>query len=349
MADLVLVGYGSVGRTHAAVAAERRHDLFIIDASPNARDRARREYPDATIVSTLSDLDGLVSAWEKIAAIVATWAPTHHEYFHELVDRGVRRVLCEKPLANSLANAHAMCERADNEGVRLLAGHLFRYSTLVDDIESWASEYDLGDPVRFASTGGAVGLVNNGVHFADLAYSLFDSTPSSVVSTARSDPINPRSDDLKYFGGTSILSFPDAREAVLSYSNRSSVGPDTRIDYRDAVITIDDTFHVSIRHRSPEDLKEFPAITRYGGASEELYSTQNPFGDEHLYAAGHDVLFARAHEDLLGDGCPQAPGPIGLSVLHACIGSLVSAAEEESVSLPISQGSEYWQRKWAYN
>lgn len=343
MATVVLIGFGSIGRRHAKVLYQNGHDLVILDYQESVREEARNTYPDAKVVANIDDISKNDIESKESAGIIATWAPTHGEYFNSLADMGLKRILCEKPLANSLATAYAMCDRAEAEDIRLIVNHKFRYSDGFDTIRQWESNFDLGEPVHFVSTAGAVGLINKGVHLVDLAFGVFDERPTKVNSTARSASLNPRSDDLGYFGGTSIWKFGDDREAVLSYTNHSSVTQKLQIYYRDALISIDDNYNVSIRHRDQQELEEYPSITRHGLASKELYNDSNPFVESKLEE------LENAHKDLLADSKPEAPGMLGRDVTEACIGSLIAATEDRSISLPIKETSDYWEFEWSYN
>ena len=55
--------------------------------------------------------------------------------------------------------------------------------------------------------GGAAGIVTNGIHYLDLAISIFNSSPKSVFSNLFSSSINPRSSDLDFWEGTAYFNF----------------------------------------------------------------------------------------------------------------------------------------------
>lgn len=84
-----------------------------------------------------------------------------------------------------------MVERADSQNIRLVVDHMHRYTGGYETVKKWKNEFDLGDPVQFVSTGGAVGLVNNGIHLLDLAVGLFHDMPNEGISAAQSQQINP--------------------------------------------------------------------------------------------------------------------------------------------------------------
>lgn len=53
----LLIGYGSIGRLHATVLAERYGRLAVVDADPSARRRAQAAHPEATVVAGLDELE----------------------------------------------------------------------------------------------------------------------------------------------------------------------------------------------------------------------------------------------------------------------------------------------------
>jgi predicted dehydrogenase len=341
--NIVLIGYGSIGHRHAKAINNTGYNKIILDQNEESRELAREQHPDAIVVSNLSEINKEDINWGRTGGVVATWAPSHKHYFEKLADLGVKRILCEKPLANSIEAATSMCRRAKRDNIRLLVNHKFRYSKELSEIRKLASEYDLGEPVQFVSVGGAVGLINNGTHRLDLAIGLLENQPIKVVSTARGEDINPRSDDLKYYGGTSVWSFDNGREAVISYSNKSSISLSHRIYYKDGLISLSMDGSIYVRHRNPEEIEEYPEITRHGTASEELYSAPN------LGVVDKVSELKRAHQDLMSNSEPVSPASLGKDAIEACIAGLISSKEEKAVSLPLSEQNSYWNYEWPYN
>ena len=149
-------------------------------------------------------------------------------------------MLCEKPLTSSVKLAEVMCQCAEREGISLSVNHYIRYSNLAEELEKFCSKNHLGLPVSIVVDGGAGCLVTNGIHWIDFAIRLFDSVPEQVFSTARGEPINPRSRNLEFYGGSAIWSFHQNREAVFSMSNSSSISLRCCIYYRNATVELAD-------------------------------------------------------------------------------------------------------------
>src|ERR1700677_2076233 len=313
----LILGHGSIGRRHAQALAPMVANLAIVEIQEPALAQARQAHPTAKIVDRLESLDSENFPWASTVAVIATWGPSHAALFHALADRGVRRILCEKPMANSVALAHEIAARADREGITLGVHHFIRYTRLAPELRNWASEHKLGDPVAVVIQGGAACLVTNGLHWIDFATELFGTNPKQVISSACGAKINPRSPDLMLYGGTAIWTFGNGREAVITFNNESSVALSTRIYFRNAVAETDsDVGRVVIRHRDRTAIERYPAVTRTGPATEPLFEGllpgMRPF-DEGLRVALRQV----ANGDL-----PTASVSIGVSAVSSCIGML---------------------------
>ncbi len=336
----LLIGYGSVGRYHAEVLNEMCAPLVIVDGKEEARRQASEAIPTARTLEGLADLDGLALGAETLA-VIATWGPSHAPLFHELVDRGVRRILCEKPMANSVAEARKMVERASKDGVALGVHHFLRFARFAPALLDFAAAHGLGSPVAVVVEGGAACLLTNGLHWIDFASSLFGNAPRRVVSTARGQPINPRSPDLMLYGGTAIWSFGDGREAVISLSERSSVTLTARIYFRDAVVETDKGVErVSVRRRDRAAVERYPAVTRTGPAVETLFEGQLPG-----MLTFQEGLEAALSETAAGEAL-TSPGAVGLEAVSSCIGALVAARDGRAIDLPIEANSPEGLEPW---
>src|SRR5690606_3475032 len=275
---VVVLGYGSIGRRHAAAMAQLGHPLAIVNRGAEIRRRAAQEHPGAAVVPSIEALDEARFPWTDALAVIATWGPQHAGHLAALADRGVRRILCEKPMAASVADARAMARRAaalEYAGVN----HTLRFAGLAPALGQLTDRHALGPPQALVVQGGAACLVTNGIHWLDFATVLFGGAPEAVVSTARAEPLNPRSPELGLYGGSAVWTFADARELVMTFSNRSSVLPRARAVYRNGVVEIgyvgqgdDSVLHASLGVRDSAADERYPQVTRTGAASLITYS-----------------------------------------------------------------------------
>ena len=340
LASAVLIGFGSVGRFLGQVLANRYPKFAIVARTDATLARVADAHPDAVAAKTLEELDGAGWEWTNCLAVIATWGPSHAAYFDSVVHRGVRHVLCEKPLADSVFAGAQMISKASELGVALGTHQQRPYIGLVSGLKQLAGELELGEPYSLVIHGGAIGLVTMGVHYIGFATELFGGGPERVISTARGDPINPRSPDLMYYGGTAIWSFGDGREAVFSFSNHSSAGPTVEIQYRNAIVTLAMDNTVIVRHRDRSQLAAYPRVTRTGDPLEFAYDGALPG-----IRTSEQGTLAIIEEIESGD-VRIFPPESALQSMGACIGALEAGTSGQAVQLPIDPMSDIGRRQW---
>ena len=116
-----IVGVGFMGTTHAAAWAETPVTLagFVAETSREAHRLAERYgarvYPDLNAL--IADVD-----------VVDICAPTHLHYDMVLQAAAAgRHIVCEKPLARTLAQGQAMVAACRKAGIQLLVAHVVRF------------------------------------------------------------------------------------------------------------------------------------------------------------------------------------------------------------------------------
>jgi predicted dehydrogenase len=336
----LLVGYGSVGAHHGRVLAGRYGSLAIVDTGADAQVRAREAHPDATVVGSLDELGA--QGWDMAAsrATIATWGPSHAPLLDDLLGRGVRHLLVEKPMASSVAAAQGMVDRAAAAGARLGVHLQRRVSGVIPGVHALADRHQLGTLVAVTVDGGARCLVTNGMHWLDLVCGLFGALPTEVTSTARGQAINPRSPDLQFYEGTAVWQFPDDRALTMAFTNRSSADERLRLWYRDAVIDLTPAGAARVAKRPAEQVERFPAVTRTGTPSEIV--DEGPVADVLDVPASTTAIWAE-----LDGGGPLTLAPsVAVGVLGACIGALAAGDAGCRVALPIDPQSDLGTKEW---
>lgn len=108
-----IVGYGWVARDFMAPAIQAAGDRLIAVVDPGAASRAAAEAQGARAHARL---DGLLAEPDVEAVYVAT--PNHlHREAVEALARAGKAILCEKPMAASLADAEAMVAAVEGSGI----------------------------------------------------------------------------------------------------------------------------------------------------------------------------------------------------------------------------------------
>ncbi|MDA1348641.1 MAG: Gfo/Idh/MocA family oxidoreductase [Chloroflexi bacterium] len=336
----VLVGYGSIGRFHARVLSQRYPRLAIVDSSESVRMEAAQAYPGVAVAESLADLATGDWPWETTLAVIATWGPSHAPIFHDLSELGVLRVLCEKPLANSVRAGYEMVAAASDKGIALGVHQHLRYSGFVPGLRTLAGKLGLGEPTTMFVQGGAIGLVNRGIHWIDVACELFGRGPESVVGSVTGQPINPRSSELMFYGGTAAWDFGDGREASFSLTNGSSVDSTVHVFYRNAVVEVHKSLNLKVRTRTPSQVEAHPQVTRVGDAAEVVFD--GPLDGVRPSGERTNLLL----DEIEAGRVEVFPPELALQALGACIGAIAAGRDRRAVSLPIDPESEIGRTEW---
>lgn len=116
-----IVGAGSMGRVHAAGWRATDAELVGIMSDPFA---SAESLAAAHGVRAFEDLDELIAEVDVVDLCVPT--DLHHGMTLRAAAAG-RHVLCEKPIALSLADARAMIDACERAGVRLFVAQVLRF------------------------------------------------------------------------------------------------------------------------------------------------------------------------------------------------------------------------------
>ncbi|MEV4370090.1 Gfo/Idh/MocA family oxidoreductase [Nonomuraea sp. NPDC049637] len=145
-------------------------------------------------------------AWRPDGVVICAENTRHREFALRAAAEGVH-VLCEKPLATSLADATEMLEAARAAGTVLMTAFPVRFAPAYADLRAAVRRGDLGRIVSIAATNcggvpttrdwftdparsGGGALTDHVVHVADLLADLLDDDPTEVYAIANSIP-NP--------------------------------------------------------------------------------------------------------------------------------------------------------------
>ncbi len=129
-----LIGYAFMGRAHSH-AWRNAHSFFDLPLVPRLRALAGRNRDAATLVAEKFGWAHVETDWRALVARedvdlvdVCTPGDTHAEIAIAALEAG-KHVLCEKPLANTVAEAEAMADAAEEaraRGVRSMVGFTYR-------------------------------------------------------------------------------------------------------------------------------------------------------------------------------------------------------------------------------
>lgn len=335
----LLIGVGSVGKHHAKIMAKRYEKLFLVDPAQNVAEWIKNNIDcDYEIFSSLSEaISALSPNSATTTAVISHLAPDHFEAFTMLADAGVRSIVCEKPISDSLLEGIEMVDRADRENIRFTVGFPRRFLGTAKTINE-VSEFELGGPPSALIVhGGAKCLVTFGAHFVDLALDVFGSPPLRVAGFGSSQPINPRRKDLGYWEGSLSWEFSGNRYLSISFTNQSSVQALGVLYAPHGTMNLYPDGSVTMVKRNVEEIMSDPRVTRVGVCLDPPVSVIPPSSSSGLNPILDEV---ESTSDL------SYSSKLIVDSLEASIGGLIAAETKQVVEFPISRAHPLYGKSW---
>lgn len=214
-----------MGLRHLGVARDLGLEVVgAADVQEGARAKAVADFnlPPGVLFGDAHEMLGRV---EPELVVVATTAPSHAELVCHAAAGGAKAILCEKPMAVSLAECDRMIAACAASGARLAVNHQMRF------MEQYTKPKDIVRDAAFGGLGsvtvvaGNFGMAMNGSHYFEMFRYLTDEMPASVAAwfSAGSVP-NPRGAQFDDRGGTVRLTTPSGRRFYMDASTDQGHG-----------------------------------------------------------------------------------------------------------------------------
>ena len=230
--------------------------------------------PGVELVPALATAPGIAPE----LAVIASTGPSHLENLRGLLEAyPVRFVLCEKPLAGSVAEGEAMRDLCAEKGVRLAVNFIRRYTPAYQDLVGIARAGDLMGPfVSMTVTCGAGGMACNGIHYIDLGRYVFAAEAVSVSAFSRDMKLPvTRGSQFEDPGLYAVVNFAGGQRMFLDFSDDFGLAQHVEICAEHGRVFIDEeTCEIRVRFRAPE---RRPRTLRHYGEPLEDY----PFSGRH--------------------------------------------------------------------
>ena len=197
-----LVGLGRMGLRHLAVLRDLGLDVVgTADLQEAAREKARSDF--ALPASALfADAREMVERLRPDLLVVATTAPAHAELVCLAAKNGARAILCEKPMAASLAECDRMIDACKASGTRLAVNHQMRFMEQYTVPRSIVQDGSFGGLSSINVVAGNFGLANNGSHYFEMMRYVSGEMPATVTAWLSAESVpNPRGPQFEDRGG----------------------------------------------------------------------------------------------------------------------------------------------------
>ncbi|MET1127772.1 MAG: Gfo/Idh/MocA family oxidoreductase [Thermoproteota archaeon] len=210
---VAIIGAGYMGSAHARVLsriAAEHPDLaelaYIVDVDERRAAIAARRYGGRPLGSVEELPEGEVDL-----AVVATSTETHLEVSRQLVARGVKGLLVEKPVTRSLEEAAELVELEESYGLWVAAGHIERFNPAVAALHERVARGRFGRVLTFVAR--RVGPFAARVRSTDVVYDLAVHEVDNALAIYRELPRSVRS----YTLGGLVSSLTDYALGILAY------------------------------------------------------------------------------------------------------------------------------------
>jgi scyllo-inositol 2-dehydrogenase (NAD+) len=147
-----VVGVGEMGRRHAENLRRLVPQAQLVAVADVAAERARQVATELEIENSYGSLEDMLECKGLDAVVIATPDKFHPEAVKAVAAAG-KDMLCEKPLALTLADAHELLEAVSRAGVRMQVGFMRRYDPAYAAAMKRIEAGDIGIPVMFKSIG----------------------------------------------------------------------------------------------------------------------------------------------------------------------------------------------------
>jgi len=188
-----VVGVGRMGRRHVQVI----HDLGLelVGVCDSRADVVAAVAEEASLPPALafSDPDAMLRTSHPDCVIVATTAQAHCELVCLAAEHNVKYVLCEKPMAVSLAECDRMIKCCRERGTRLAVNHQMRFMEQYTEPKRVAESEAFGGLSSVTVVAGNFGIAMNGTHYFEMFRFMTGEAPLGVTAWFSPDSVpNPR-------------------------------------------------------------------------------------------------------------------------------------------------------------
>lgn len=265
-----------MGRRHLQVAQTMGLDVVgICDASRESLALAERENNIAA-ERHFTGAETLLRQTQPECVIIATTAPAHCALTVMAAEAGAKYILCEKPMAVSLAECDRMIATCAAHGTRLAINHYMRFLEFCTLPLAIINSDDFGGLTSMTVAAGNIGLAMVGSHYLELFHYLANSAAAEVSAWLNAEHLpNPRGAQFEDRAGSLRVVTAAGQRFYLEASADQGHGIKVIYGGRYGQIVIDPfagTMQVSLREADNRDLP----TTRYVTSAVERSETFAP-------------------------------------------------------------------------
>jgi predicted dehydrogenase len=329
-----VLGVGEMGRRHAENLRRNVPEARLVAIADASAERARQVAAELEVDNFYSSLEAMLENKDIEAVLIATPDKFHAQAVATAAQAG-RDILCEKPLALNMADAHAALREVAKAKRRLQVGFMRRYDPAYAAAMKRIEAGEIGTPVIFKSVGrdkdqppiaayesNVNGMIfyTNTIHDFDLARWMMQDEVASVHSSTTST-IRPE-----------VTKYGDVVASVVNLQYRKGAIGNVE-SYAQAVYGYDVRTEIVGSKGSifVGNLERMPAVFLTAG------------GGQHALADHFLLRFADAYleevrdfvKTMLSDRAPSVSGEDGLKALAIAVAAEKSHLQSKSVAVTL--------------
>ena len=201
--------------------------------------------------------------------IISTTAPSHSEYTCMAAETGVEYILCEKPMAVSLAQCDRMMNTCRQNGAKLAINHQMRYMPHYIKAKEIVESRSFGGICSVSVVGGNFGMAMNGLHYFEMFRYITNEAPIEAVGWFSGAKIaNPRGKQFEDKAGSIRLMTTSGKRFYMEVGDDQGHGLLVTYAGSHGLLVVNElmgTMHLSVREEQYRDLP----TTRYAMPSTE--------------------------------------------------------------------------------
>jgi len=323
-----VIGLGGMGTRHAD-AYEEVEGVELVAASEVKAELAAafgEKHPD---VCVFADAHEMLRAVKPDVLSIAANTPVFEQLTLVAVDAGVRYILCEKPMAPSLAAARRMVDACDAAGVRLSIDHTRRFDARWRRLREVIASGVIGDvSVVMSNMSGAL-LGCMATHMFDAARMVAGGDYVALVGGLDAPPYrpNPRGDQYHDPGGHAFAYLSNGARVYIDHAQ--NIGTPARFE------VLGTMGWAIVEQRGNSWRVEARQGDERGKNVWDTSARQTPV--EFIVPPGSPPPLGAALAELIGDGPLASTGEDGYAALECVVATHLSHERGGArVELPLS-------------
>ena len=309
-----LAGLGRMGLRHLDVLKGRGLEIAgASDPFPDAR--ARAEAAGVAKDRLFADSLDMIAKVRADLVVIATTAPSHCALVCAAAEAGATAILCEKPMAVSLAECDRMLDACKAVDANLAINHQMRFMEQYTFSKKIVAGEAFGGLGSVNVVAGNFGIAMNGSHYFEMFRYMTDARPTKVSAWFSSDIVaNPRGTEFEDRAGCVRIETRDGKRFYMDASPDQGHGMFVSYGGRHGRLDVDELAgHIRLVVRMSEHRGQ--PTTRYGMPWETT---------EQNIAPADAVSPTRAVLDALLDGRNYPDGEVGRSVVEVLVAAHLS-------------------------